>query len=181
MNFDRISEEVFYGTGGIIRLDNRDIQFLRAQAALAARGRCRLCAHVDEKDRLHEMLIVHDDSCYVRAHKHMGKSGSYHVIEGRADLVFFDEQGEVRDLIELGEYMSGKMFFVRVNCSIYHTLLIRSPVFVFHETTSGPFSRNDTIFAPWAPEENDVTARALFSMRLQEGLRRLHGATNQRG
>jgi hypothetical protein len=35
-------------------------------------------------------------------------------------------------------------------------MLIRSQHFVFHEVTSGPYNKNDTIFAPWSPDENDL-------------------------
>ena len=39
---------------------------------------------------------------------------------------------------------------------MFHTLIIRSDILVFHETTEGPFDRNETVFARWAPEDGDV-------------------------
>lgn len=51
---------------------------------------------------------------------------------------------------------------------MYHTLLINSPVFVFHEITGGPFRREDTLFAPWAPTEDQPEAVAEFTRGLTE-------------
>jgi len=45
---------------------------------------------------------------------------------------------------------------------VFHTLIIRSDVLVFHETTNGPFDRKDTVFAPWAPEDDDVDSVSIF-------------------
>jgi hypothetical protein len=39
---------------------------------------------------------------------------------------------------------------------IWHTLIVRSEFLVFHETTNGPFNREDTIFPLWAPEEKEA-------------------------
>ena len=58
----------------------------------------------------------------------------------------------------MGAYASGRPFYYRIAAPLFHTLLIRSDVLVFHETTSGPFSRADTVFAPWAPEDGDAAA-----------------------
>jgi hypothetical protein len=55
---------------------------------------------------------------------------------------------------------------------LFHTLLIRSDVLVFHETTDGPFDRRDTAFAPWSPEDRDVEAANAFMSGLHDKIRR---------
>ena len=118
------------------------------------------------------MLIVHARGSYVRPHRHPGKTESMHIIEGAADLVVFDGTGDVESVTVLGDYPSGNAFFHRMAAPLFHTLLVRSDVFVFHETTNGPFDCRDTEFAPWAPGEGDVEGVALFLANLQERVRR---------
>jgi cupin fold WbuC family metalloprotein len=119
------------------------------------------------------MLIVHEHGAYVRPHKHLGKTESAHVIEGLADVVVFDDHGEVSDVFSLGDYSSGLSFYYRMATPTYHMLIIRSDVLVFHEITNGPFDRAKTVFAPWAPDDGDTDLIASFLAELDHriGLR----------
>jgi cupin fold WbuC family metalloprotein len=152
------SGEVRYATDAVVLVDRDDVADLTRGALENARRRIRLCTHHGVDDRLHEMFIVHTNDAYVRPHKHPGKSESFHIIEGDVDVVVFDDDGGVADVIRMGAYASGRPFYYRIAEPLYHTLLIRSEVLVFHETTSGPFRRADTVFAPWAPEDGDPSA-----------------------
>jgi len=156
------SAEVRYATDAVVLVDAADIARLKQEAARNARRRIRLCAHPGVDDRLHEMLIVHTRDTYVRPHKHLGKSESFHVIEGDVDVVIFDDEGGVTDFIPMGAFASGRPFFYRIADPLFHTLRVRSDVLVFHETTGGPFRRDDTVFAPWAPEDGDAAAVTRF-------------------
>jgi cupin fold WbuC family metalloprotein len=142
-----------------------DIAMLKERAAKNPRQRMRICAHRSSDDRLHEMLIVLTGKTYIRPHKHLNKSESFHLIEGEADAIFFDDAGKVTETIKLGP---GRQFFYRIEEPRFHTLLIRSDFLVFHETTNGPFNRADTLFAPWSPEETDLAG----AQRFMESLRR---------
>jgi cupin fold WbuC family metalloprotein len=156
------SPEVRYATDPIVLVDAADVARLKAAAEDNARRRIRLCAHHSVDDRLHEMFIVHTSDTYVRPHQHLDKSESFHVIEGDVDVVLFDDRGRVTEVIAMGPFASGRPFFYRIASPLFHTLLIRSDVLVFHETTSGPFRRADTVFAPWAPEDGDAAAVTRF-------------------
>jgi cupin fold WbuC family metalloprotein len=156
------SPEVRYATDAVVVVGAADVARLKAEAEQNERRRIRLCAHAGVDDRLHEMIIVHTNDTYVRPHKHVGKSESFHVIEGEVDVVLFDDEGGVTDVIPMGTAASGRAFFYRIATPIFHTLLIRSNVLVFHETTGGPFRRTDTVFAPWAPEDGDASAVRTF-------------------
>lgn len=162
------SAEVLYADDRIVTVDSAGIADLKRAAENNERRRIRLCTHRGVDDRLHEMVIVHALDTYVRPHKHIGKSESFHVIEGDVDVVIFEEDGAVADVIGMGPFQSGRPFFYRIAEPLFHTLLIRSPVLVFHETTSGPFKRDETIFAPWAPEETNRDAVTRFLTRLNE-------------
>ncbi len=162
------SAEVIYAGKGIVTVDRAAIAGLVRDAARNPRRRIRLCTHASVDDAVHEMMIVHERSCYVRPHKHVGKSESFHVIEGDVDVVIFDDAGNVTDVIPMGPYGSGRAFFYRIAQPLFHTLLIRSDVLVFHETTAGPFRREQTLFAPWAPEDADREPVDRFLARLNE-------------
>lgn len=166
----RTSEEVLCATGRVVVIAAEDVAALKALAATNVRERSRLCAHHDNDSPVHEMFIVHSIGAYVRPHKHLDKPESFHVIEGRVDVVLYDEQGSPADVIRMGDYASGLPFFYRIADATYHTLLIRSPVLVFHEVTSGPFDRAATIFAPWSPAESEVAAVASFMTNLQSSV-----------
>ena len=167
------SAEVRYAADAIVVVDAGDVAALKQAAAENARRRIRLCAHRGIDDGLHEMLIVHTNATYVRPHKHLGKSESFHVIEGTVDVVVFDDAGGVSRVIRMGAFGSGQPFYYRIAEPLFHTLLIRSEVLVFHETTSGPFRREDTVFATWAPDDADSAAVRRYLAELDARLARL--------
>ena len=161
------NEEVLYVRDRVNLFSFRDLQALREMASKNSRKRIRACVHGDKTDSLHEMLIVHEKSAYVRPHKHPGKSESIHIIEGLVDILLFDDSGRIEQVINMGDYASGRAFYYRMATPIYHTLIIRSDVLVFHETTNGPFDRAATLFAPWAPEDTRVSSVVEFMADLQ--------------
>ena len=153
MDFRELNEEVLVSKTPISAVTRADIEALKARALQNARRRIRLCAHQSVEDKVHEMLIVHTKNTYVRPHRHLGKSESFHIIEGELDVVMFREDGSVETVIEMGEINTNKRFYFRLSDSLYHTVVIRSDIAVFHETTNGPFHKIDTVFAPWSSQE----------------------------
>ena len=167
MKYRIFNDEVLYTVEAVTRVGPDDLARLTKLAAENPRQRIRLCAHPDVGDPLHEMIIVHARGAYVRPHKHLDKSESYHIVEGRLQVVFFEEDGEIRDAVHMGEIREGEVFYYRLSESWYHTVIPQSDVVVFHETTNGPFRREDVVFAPWAPDENDHPAVAAYLENLQ--------------
>jgi len=156
MNLRRVNDEVFVSDEPIVRLGGGEIAFLKQQARTNARKRARVCAHKTNDDALHEMIIAISASSYIHPHKHVGKSESFHIIEGEVDVVIFNEDGAILDVIELGEPRSGHKFYYRLTDSIFHTLLVRTDFLVVHEVTNGPLNRERTFLAPFAPPESKV-------------------------
>lgn len=162
------NQEVWIVAEPIVRVTCDDVAQLRQRALQNARRRMRLCAHPSADSKVHEMLIVHTRETYVRPHKHLDKSESFHIIEGTADILLFSEAGNVQRIIPMGDYASGRVFYYRLSEPLYHSLIITSDVIVFHEVTGGPFIRAETIFAPWAPDESDPAAVQVFMERLKK-------------
>ncbi len=154
-----------------------DIDWLRVSAARTPKRRARACAHSGSDRAVHEMIIVLDGGSYVRPHRHHGKSESMHAITGRAAMVYFRETGEP-DSVEVLGAGHGDALFSRTEQAIYHTVLVLTEDFVFHETVQGPLQREATEFAPWAPDEADAAVAARYQENLRAWVReRLGGAT----
>ena len=156
MKATKFNEEVLFTADDVVKVDANDIEELKQKAKHNRRRRIRLCAHKKLDDSIHEMVIVHEKSCYIRPHKHINKTESFHIIEGSVVIILFDEDGQINKIIPMGDYASGRKFFYRLPPSHYHTLIIQSDVLVFHEITNGPFKLEDTIWASWAPNESDL-------------------------
>ena len=148
------NDEVLYPDQDIVTLESNNLVELKQAALNNRRQRIRLCAHRNPNDSLHEMFIVHTNECYVRPHRHIGKVESMAILEGEVDVVLFHDNGDIRQVIEMGSPNSGKAFFYRLGQSIYHTLIIHTKFLVFHEITEGPFLRDMTQFPDWAPLES---------------------------
>src|SRR5262245_47958528 len=164
-----LSAEVLVASGGVVQVTAADLGAITERAIRSPRKRARLCAHPDAADPLHEMLICLAHSTYVRPHRHAGKSESFHVIEGELDVVVFEESGGIREVIPMGSYESGKVFFYRLAEPLFHTVVVNTPHALIHETTNGPFDLAGTEFAPWAPQESDPAA-GVFAAHLRRAI-----------
>ena len=156
MNLRKVNEEVFIALDPIVKVGREELAFLKRQALENQRKRARICAHQTNEDSLHEMVIAISAASYIHPHKHLGKSESFHIIEGEVDVVMFDDQGAIVDIIELGDAASQRNFYYRLSESAFHTLLIRTDFLVVHEVTNGPFLRDKTVLATFAPPEERV-------------------------
>lgn len=171
MNTFRLNDEVLYTTDEVVQLDSGDIRELKRKAKVNSRRRIRICVHRDVSELIHEMLIIHEKTCYVKPHKHINKTESFHIIDGLVDIILFNEDGSIKLIIPMGDYKSGRKFFYRLPPSIYHTLLIQSDVLVFHEITNGPFRPQDTVWAPWAPFEHQIHEVEEYRKLLERSLK----------
>lgn len=163
--------EVLYPDEEWVIVSALDIDVLKQMAKANPRKRIRLCMHPNVENALHEMLILHTPETYVRPHKHLNKSESLHVVEGHADVVFFDENGTIQKVVALSPYAQRGHFYYRIEQPTYHMLVIYSEIFVFQEVTSGPFDATQTVFPSWAPENNDLAGQAIFLENLSEQIR----------
>lgn len=172
MKLRKVNDEVLIAEGPIVRIGAEEIGVLKRQAAESPRRRARICAHPTNDDALHEMIIAISASSYIHPHKHLGKSESFHIVEGEVDVAVFDENGNLVDVVELGGAGSGRRFFYRLSSAAYHTLVIRSDFLIVHEVTNGPFDRAKTVLAPFAPAEEDGAAARAYMVRLADRVAR---------
>lgn len=161
-----LNNEVLFAEDRIVQIQRGDIERMKEKAVVNQRRRIRLCAHRELSDPLHEMHIVMAQGTYVRPHKHLSHAESFHLIEGSCDVVFFDDEGAITDVVRMGTYDSGRRFYYRMSEPLYHSLIITSDFLVFHESRSGPFNSSETAFAPWSPEESHLSLVKEFMGRL---------------
>ena len=142
----KINNEIFYSNQKLPILSKNLINFLVKRALKNKSQKSRLCTHKNEKDKLHEMFVVHTKRYSVQPHFHLNKSESLFVLHGSANLLIFDKNMKVKKKIQLGTYNSGKTFYYRINKETIHSLEIKSKFLIFHEVTTGPFVRNKPIY-----------------------------------
>lgn len=156
MKMKIINDQVVYSDDPIVKIQAQDLDLLQKKMNEHGSDRIRLCAHKGVEDSIHEMVIVHTKETYVPPHKHINKIESFHVVKGEADIVIFDDSGEIKEIMEVGEFSSGRIFYYRLSEPLFHTLIIRSDVIIFHEVTNGPFEKADSVFPEWAPEASQT-------------------------
>ena len=80
---------------------------------------------------------------YIIPHKHRHKAESCTVVAGRLDVVVFDDAGKIKDVMQLGDYASGRPFFYRRrDRKLLFIQLSFALRLAFHETTNGPFVKS---------------------------------------
>jgi len=154
-NIYKENDEVLYTKESIVNLTAQDLADIKKMAKLNSRQRIRICSHSSIDDKVHEMIIFHSKGTYVPPHKHLGKCESFHLISGEIDCVIFNNEGTITKTFPMGDYSSGKTFYYRIPADTFHTQLFTKDTF-FHEVTEGPFNRDETIIASWAPDEKDT-------------------------
>ena len=156
----RESDETLTSLIPNVELNSSIVKELISLAEGTTRGRIRLCAHMENDEHVHEMFIVHPQGAYIQPHKHLGKSESLLILSGETDYFIFDDDGSILRKIVMGDYQSEKCFFFRLQEPLFHSMIIRSKTLIFLEITKGPFRREDTVLAEWAPnvDESDAVA-----------------------
>ncbi len=167
------SPEVFVADDDVVVIGRAEVEFLEDNVKHSLRRRTRLCVHKDLEETLHEMLVVYTGATFIRPNKHPGKDESLHILKGAADFVFFDEEGNVTEVVPLGDQESGKAFYIRVPEDTYHSMVMRSDKLVIHECINGPFRKGGTtVFAEWGPQEDDAEGVRKFTEMMSAGVDR---------
>jgi cupin fold WbuC family metalloprotein len=151
-----VAPGIFYTDRSFVFLDPSAISFLKIEAKAHTMGRARICAHPNANAEQHDMLIVSHRDTYVAPHRHLSKSESFLIIEGRALVLLFSEDGKDIDKLPMGAADTSRPFYYRMPSRQYHSMSIETEFLVFTESTKGPFRPEDMENAPWAPPPNDA-------------------------
>ena len=166
MNFQGLTlmPDAIYNTQDILIITPEIITDLKKEALKSRRKRYRLCLHYNNEHPTHEMLIVFHKDTYMPPHRHpIGKSESYHIVEGTMTVYFFDDDGTVIQHSRLSDVRSKAPFMYRLSGNIWHMPVAESEWLVYHETYTGPFDKmSDVEFTSWAPREDEIEKSVEF-------------------
>ena len=171
-DLSEVADGIYYSRYPLPLVDAEVITFLKQAAAKSPLRRARFCAHLSPDAEQHDMLIVSHRDTYVNPHRHLNKSETFVLLEGSAEIILFDESGEVEKTVKMGTPASGHPFFYRMPPRQFHSLSIESELLVFLENTKGPFRLDDREHAPWAPDAKDTeNGKAFIASILQKANR----------
>lgn len=149
----------------ILSVDDQRVAQLEREALDSPRKRAHFLLHRDHEDVVQEMIVALCRGTYLRPHNHRKRIESICVMEGELGLMTFSEQGEVTGRLDLRARGGDSPFLYRIPMNTWHSISPLSDSALIHEITSGPFVAEETLFAPWAPEETDSAGVAGFLAR----------------
>lgn len=167
MKWNAVTQEAYHVNSDLVTLSNLDVNGLKEKVYHCPNKRIRICTHQNTDDLLHEMIIVATKESYIRPHKHLENTISYHMIEGELDIVIFDDHGEIIEIIPMGDFKSGKNFYYRLSKTMFYAPVLKTDLAVFHETIRGPYKKENTVWAAWSPESDDSSV-TIFRQNLEE-------------
>jgi len=174
VNLIKKSSDVYLAPGPIASIGSEEIDYLRCELAGNAKGRVRVNLHPADADTLHEMFIAIKQDSYIRPHKHPHKSEAFHIVYGEVDVVVFDDDGRIQRVVSLAAGGSSKAFYYRMSKPFFHTLVIKSDLLVVHEITNGPFVKDGTEQANFAPAEDaDLSTINAWQKQLLDRVRQV--------
>lgn len=150
-----------------IEVSKKQLDQIRQAAMQSPLKRARLCLHCNHRDKVQEMVIAFCMESYIRPHRHLNKSESFHVIEGKLAVLLFDGKGRVRHQVKMMPLSSNYTFLYRLSSNMWHMVVPLSEFVIIHETTSGPFIKGDTEFASWGPYEDDTDKVKAFLSKIR--------------
>lgn len=137
------------------------IDNLKNLASDSVLRRSRFCLHKNHDDKVQDMVIVICYDCYIPPHRQLKKKKSYKIIDGAMAVFFFDDNGNIVRKKKIGVIGSQHPFIISFTSSEWHTILPLSDFVIYMETTSGPYIKEQTEFASWAPTNDDSEDQVL--------------------
>ena len=123
-----------------------------------------MCLHNDTRAHVHEMINVYPKKTYVRPHSHPFKTETKIIIEGKLQVILFDNFGKILDVFVMEK---SDVFTFRLDRGVIHTNIPLTDV-VFHEIIEGPFvGKDDSVFPDWAVEPNDTEQVEIFMKKIE--------------
>ena len=123
------------------------ISDLASEAETAPRRRTHLLLHSGPQDQVQRLMIVLQPGSYIRPHHHSQQWELLVLLQGRGDLLRFDESGCLADRMEL----SRSAPVAQIPAGVWHGFVVLERDTAVLEIKPGPYRPNE--FADWAPEE----------------------------
>lgn len=142
---------------------------LKKTAVESPRRRANFNVHKSYTDMVQRLFIAMMPDSYVRPHRHVQphKWEFFMVVEGELDILFFDDEGLVKNKVTLTA--NGETSGIEIPPNTWHATVCHRPV-VFMEVKQGPYEvTDDKGFASWSPQEgSDLVPRFLAMLKRAE-------------
>ena len=154
----------FFCKNNPVLINDLIINELKEISRLNNNANCRVCLHSSPDALQHDMIILERKDAYFRPHKHNNAGETFHIIEGEMGVFSFDEKGNVYDSIILQ-----KADLYRIAPGSYHAVFPITDYVIYHENKAKPLEGgNDSIFADWSPEQDDLDGIKAYKKNHQE-------------
>ena len=119
---------------------------LEKKALLSEKKRYRINLHRDLNASIQQMLIYMSSESEVPVHKHSDREETYVLLDGSVKLNIYSEDLKLCNSTILTPVTESGIFIFQTLKNQWHDLEILTPHVLFLETTSGPFSPENTQF-----------------------------------
>ena len=164
------SSKVLYLNQPLAIIEKKYLNYLKKMANRNKEKIIRLCLHKNKKENVHEMIIYHPKNYFVRPHMHPKNSESMLILKGEIDVIIFNKNGKIKNIIKMGDINSGKPFYYKLQKKTYHTLLIKSNYSIFFEISEGAFSKNKNYYPKWAPPKKTIQSKKYLKYLLNQNI-----------
>ncbi len=137
-------------------IQDEDLQQLTSVAKSSLRLRSHLNIHPKESDAIQRLCLAMQPGTYVRPHRHpeAGKWELFVVIQGAADVLLFQANGQLSDRIPIADTAANRI--VEIPEQTWHAVIAKQENTILFEVKPGPYTPlDDKHFADWAPPEYD--------------------------
>jgi len=146
-------------------ISHKVLDQLSLEASGSERLRKNLNLHDDYADPCQRLFIAMEPGTYIRPHRHTDppKQECFMAVRGKLALLVFDDDGEVKQVILLGDGCD--TLAIDLPAGEWHSIIVLEPGSIFFETKPGPYvAMSDKDFAPWAPEEKSAEVGSYLSV-----------------
>ncbi len=136
------------------------LEKLKAEAASGGRLRAHRNAHPSPDAAVQRLFMAVEPGTYFRPHRHpqAHKWEFMVVLEGRIDLLVFDDAGGLTERIPMSPATTRAL---EVPANVWHAYVCMEPGTLVLEVKEGAYvAELDKEFAPWSPEEGGDGAAA---------------------
>ena len=125
-------------------LSRQEIYILKSLASLRNQKIFRVCMHINDDSKIHEMLMIHVIPVTLGPLKQEKSSLSYHLIEGELSIKVFNDEG-IKPYEHKLSVHNGHQF-LRLEANKFRLISTLSKYAIFLEIANGPFNDSDTIW-----------------------------------
>ncbi len=143
------NDRVFYSLKKNTLVSQQQIYLLMNLAKIKNIPVFRLCLHNDDKENLHEMLMIHTKKTKIGPLKQNRKYISYSILDGDLLISKCDNLGKIKHSFKLSSFNGNKIEdykILRIGADNFRIVRSLSDYCIFFETITGPFKDSDTIW-----------------------------------